>query len=101
MAAEQKKKSKVLESKPKTKVKAKAEPEVRIKLVRDSFTMPEEDYALVAELKARAIDLKRPAKKSELLRAGLQVLAQLADSKLLAALSALRALPTGRPKKRR
>lgn len=69
------------------------------KLVRDSFTMPEADFALVAALKARALDFKRPAKKSELLRAGLQALAQLDDAALLRALNALTPLKTGRPKK--
>ena len=55
---------------------------------------------LDARLKARAIDLKRPAKKSELLRAGLQVLERLDDASLLATLNALQPIKTGRPKKR-
>ena len=71
---------------------------LRVKLVRDSFTMPREDFDLIAQLKARALDFKRPAKKSELLRAGLQVLAALPDAKLHAALDALRPLKAGRPK---
>lgn len=69
------------------------------KLVRDSFTMPQADFALVARLKARALDFKRPTKKSELLRAGLQVLNRLDDKALHAALEALTPLKTGRPKK--
>ena len=69
-----------------------------VKLVRDSFTMPREDFDLIAQLKARALDFKRPAKKSELLRAGLQVLAALPDAQLHAALDALRPLKAGRPK---
>ena len=69
-----------------------------VKLVRDSFTMPREDFDLIAQLKARALDFKRPAKKSELLRAGLQVLAALPDVQLHAALDALRPLKAGRPK---
>lgn len=69
-----------------------------VKLVRDSFTMPREDFELIAQLKARALDFKRPAKKSELLRAGLQVLAALPDAQLHAALDALRPLKAGRPK---
>ena len=70
----------------------------RVKLVRDSFTMPRDEFELIAKLKARAVDFKRPAKKSELLRAGLQVLAALPDKQLLDALEALRALKAGRPK---
>jgi hypothetical protein len=73
---------------------------VRIKLVRDSFTMPREDFDRIARMKSRAIDLKRPAKKSELLRAGLQVLERLDDVSLLAVLNDLRPIKTGRPKKR-
>ena len=69
-----------------------------VKRVRDSFTMPREDFDLIAQLKARALDFKRPAKKSELLRAGLQVLATLPDVQLHAALDALRPLKAGRPK---
>ncbi len=74
-------------------------PNEKRKLVRDSFTMPEPDFALINVLKARAVDLKRPVKKSELLRAGLQLLAGLSAAKLLAALDALAPVKTGRPKK--
>jgi len=69
------------------------------KLVRDSFTMPQQDFDLIAALKKRALVFQRPAKKSELLRAGLQVLAALDDSRLKSALEALAAIKTGRPKK--
>lgn len=71
---------------------------VKIKLVRDSFTMPTDDWALIAQLKERALAFKRPAKKSELLRAGLQVLASLPDAQLKAALEGLLPLKPGRPK---
>lgn len=71
-----------------------------VKLVRDSFTMPREDFELIASLKARALEFRRPTKKSELLRAGLQQLAALPEKQLQAALAALRVLPTGRPKKK-
>jgi len=96
--------------KPVQKAKSKATPKpaavvaepakVRIKLVRDSFTMPREDFERIARLKSRAIDLKRPAKKSELLRAGLQTLERLDDAGLLVVLNALQSIKTGRPKKR-
>lgn len=73
----------------------------RIKLVRDSFTMPRDEFELIAKLKARALEFKRPTKKSELLRAGLQQLAALDEARLRAALASLRPLKTGRPKKKR
>jgi hypothetical protein len=74
---------------------AKARP----KLVRDSFTMPEPDFAVIATLKAAALSAQRVAKKSELLRAGLRVLATLDTAALVAALEALEPVQTGRPKK--
>ncbi len=69
------------------------------KLVRDSFTMPRADFALIEQLKARALAFQRPAKKSELLRAGLQALAALSDKALKSRLDALPQLKTGRPRK--
>ena len=75
-----------------------AQPPKKDKLIRDSFTLPREDFELIAALKDRALDFKRPTKKSELLRAGLQVLAGLDQTKLRTALEALRPLKAGRPK---
>ena len=77
----------------------KPAPLERAKLVRDGFTMPEADYALLKELKNRLHDVKREAKKSELLRAGLQALAQLDAKTLAAALDRLAPVKTGRPPK--
>lgn len=74
------------------------EPSKKDKLVRDSFTLPREDFELIAVLKDRALDFKRPTKKSELLRAGLQVLAGMDQAGLRASLEALRPLKAGRPK---
>lgn len=71
----------------------------KAKLVRDSFTMPAAEFALVAELKARALGFQRETRKSELLRAGLAVLAKLSDAQLKQALLALPPLKAGRPKK--
>jgi len=71
----------------------------KTKLVRDSFTMPQKDFALIAILKDRALGFKRPTKKSELLRAGLHALALLNLTALRTALETLTPLKTGRPKK--
>lgn len=70
------------------------------KLVRDSFTMPRADFELIHALKERALGFKRPTKKSELLRAGLQALAALDDSALKARLERLIPLKPGRPKQK-
>lgn len=71
------------------------------KPVRDSFTMPETDFSLIATLKARALAAKRETKKSELLRAGLHALASLDTAGLMAALQQLEPVKIGRPKKGR
>lgn len=67
------------------------------KLVRDSFTIPKAEYAVIEELKVRAMALGTAVKKSELLRAGLKLLQSLDNSAYKAALAAVPALKTGRP----
>ncbi|WP_263558807.1 hypothetical protein [Paucibacter sp. B2R-40] len=76
-----------------------SEAKPKLKLVRDSFTMPRADFELIARLKDRAIGFKRSTKKSELLRAGLQALMDLTDKQLAAILTALTPIKAGRPKK--
>ena len=78
---------------------ARKPPKLRVRLVRDGFTMPEADFALIAALKSRAIAARRETKKSELLRAGLHVLTTLDETTLLATLDRLVQVKTGRPKK--
>lgn len=75
---------------------ATAKPE-RLKLVRDSFTMPKSDVELLAALKQRCLKLGHEAKKSELLRAGLHALTALQDEALVAVASSVPRLKTGRP----
>ncbi|CAN5348024.1 hypothetical protein BH11PSE9_BH11PSE9_35460 [soil metagenome] len=67
------------------------------KLVRDSFTIPKSEYAVLDALKLRAANLKRPTKKSEVLRAGIGALAAMSDKAFLAALESVPVLKTGRP----
>jgi hypothetical protein len=78
---------------------AAAEKPAKPKLVRDSFTIPRSEYQALEALKQRLVQLTRPTKKSELLRAGLQLLAALPDAKLLAAVRAVPSIKTGRPGK--
>jgi hypothetical protein len=83
-----------------TDKKAKvAAPEKKIKMMRDSFTMPKQEYAAIDTLKARALGMQLAAKKSELLRAGLLALSAMDDASLKMMLSAVPTLKTGRPKK--
>ena len=85
--------------KPAKAPKPEKPPKARSALVRDSFTMPEDDFKRIATLKARALKAQRPAKKSELLRAGLQVLEGLTAAALVDVLNRLVTLKPGRPKK--
>jgi len=68
-------------------------------LIRDSFTFPAEDYALIAQLRKRALDGGREVKKSEILRLGLTVLAALPLEDLWRALDGMKRIKTGRPNK--
>jgi hypothetical protein len=67
------------------------------KLVRDSFTIPKNEFTAIEALKTRAIALGTSVKKSELLRAGLMALQGLSDAAYKAALTAVPTLKTGRP----
>jgi hypothetical protein len=69
------------------------------KTVRDSFNMPREDFVLLDRLKDVAKQAGRPAKKSELIRAGLHALSALDAAALVQALQTLPAVATGRPKR--
>jgi hypothetical protein len=71
----------------------------RKKVVRDSFTMPQDEYAKIAEIKAMCLKAKMHVKKSEVLRAGLIKLAELNAAQLKQALASLEKIKTGRPHK--
>ena len=68
------------------------------KLVRDSFTIPKDEYMVIDALKTRAGKLGQAIKKSELLRAGIKALAAMSDIQYKAALSNVPTIKTGRPK---
>ena len=71
----------------------------KVKLVRDSYAMPEAEYAKIAELKKRMVALGSEAKKSELLRGGIALLAALNDAELKAVMGRIERIKTGRPAK--
>jgi len=77
----------------------KAKPE-KIKMERDSFTMPKDEYAQIALLKTRLTAMGQPAKKSELLRAGIKLLVAMSDNTLKTTLAKIPVIKTGRPNKR-
>ncbi|MBP9056761.1 MAG: hypothetical protein KBF55_00255 [Polaromonas sp.] len=73
--------------------------EKKVKLVRDSFTIPKPEYLVLDALKARALVLGQAVKKSELLRAGIKALASMTDAQLTSTLKSVPALKSGRPGK--
>jgi len=68
-----------------TKAPNRAAPK-KVKFVRDSFSFPVHEHALLADMKRRALKLGKEIKKSEILRAGIVHLASLADSALVTVL---------------
>ena len=85
--------------KPEKKSKKEKKAGAKVKVVRDSFTMPQADYDLIAALKQKALASGLHVKKSELLRASLQSLSKLTAAQLKRAITSLEKIKTGRPKK--
>lgn len=83
----------------KTAKAAKVDKARKPKMKRDSFAIPEEEYALFAVMKKRLLDQKMAVRKSEILRAGLALLATQADVELVALIQKLTPIKTGRPAK--
>ncbi len=77
----------------------KADKPKKPKLVRDSFTIPKTEFAVLQDLKQRAGKSGTTAKKSEILRAGIKALAAMNDAAFAAALGAVPPIKTGRPAK--
>lgn len=67
------------------------------KVIRDSFTMPSDDYDLIAEIKRRCLKVGVSANKAEVLRAGLRALSRMPDESLRGAIDNLTKVKTGRP----
>jgi hypothetical protein len=76
----------------------KAEKPKKIKVVRDSFTIPKPEFEQIDALKKRALGMGVSVKKSELLRAGLLVLRAMTDAAFKSAVANVPVLKTGRPK---
>ena len=71
----------------------------KAKLVRDSFTMPEAEYAVLSHVKKACLSAGIEAKKSQLLRVGLLLLSKTDVTSLKALIANLEPLKAGRPKK--
>ena len=79
--------------------KGKAPKEKKVKVVRDSFTIPKTEFNQIGESKIRAMKLGIAAKKSEIIRAGLRLMQGLSDANFKIALAAVPTVKTGRPAK--
>ena len=66
------------------------------RIVRDTFKMPQREFALIDELKQRCRALGVEVKKSEVLRAGLLAMRELSDERLGQVVRPLTAARTGR-----
>ena len=86
----------------KLKPKPKNEKPVKVKkpkLIREKFKITKVEYTALEDLKERASKLGSPAKRSELLRAGVKALAALSDGAFRSALSVLPTVKVGGRKK--
>ncbi|WP_299540307.1 hypothetical protein [uncultured Herbaspirillum sp.] len=94
-------------AKPEKKVEKIAKPEKtdkpvkakKVKQVRDSFTMPENEYAVLAQVKKSCLKAGVEIKKSDLLRIGVSLIKNLKIAELKDILGSLTPLKVGRPKK--
>jgi len=90
------------QAKPQAKIKPVAEHKEKTKkpkLIRDSFTMPEVEYQVLADVKKMCIKAGFEIKKSELLRIGMALIQKMDAATLKDALASLQPLKAGRPKK--
>jgi catalase len=69
------------------------------KNVRDSFSMPENEYTVLSEIKKKCLANGIAVKKSELLRVGLKSLGEMSLATLKKQLSKLDEIKVGRPAK--
>jgi hypothetical protein len=86
-------------AKPAAQKAAKPVKAKKVKLVRDRFTMPKTEYAVIALLKKRCLGVGVSAKKSEILRAAVAGLAKLSDASVATAIRNLQVIKAGRPAK--
>ena len=83
----------------KSEKEAKVPRKLKLKVVRDSFTMPQSEYLKIAEIKALCLKAGVQVKKSEVLRAGVIALCAMNEKELNAILNSMDKIKTGRPYK--
>ena len=70
---------------------------VKAKVIRDSFSFPEQDYLKISELKKTCLAAGIHVKKGEILRAGLHLLSKLNLDELKQVVDQVEKVQTGRP----
>ena len=69
-----------------------------IKTIRDTFTLPEDDYAIINHCKKRFLKQEVSVTKSEIIRIGLKVLEQMSDKEMGESYGLIKNIKIGRPK---
>jgi hypothetical protein len=94
-ATETKEAVETLEIEEKTDIKKRKS--AKVKVIRDSFSFPEQDYLKISELKKTCLAAGIHVKKGEILRAGLHLLTKLNLAELKQAVEQVEKVQTGRP----
>ncbi len=68
------------------------------RIIKDTFTFPDHDYHLINDCRQRSFKEGYNINKSEVIRAGLLLLSKLSKEELMAALTRVKKIKTGRPK---
>ena len=89
----------VMEASGAGKLEAPQPPEHQ-RVIRDSFSLPAQDYSLLSTLRERGLKAGVHVTKSELVRAGLRVLLEMKDSDFISVVEKLEKVKTGRPSDR-
>lgn len=66
------------------------------KVIRDSFTLPSQDYQLIEIIKKRALKATISVTKSEVIRAGLLALQSMSEADLVKVINSLTKVKSGR-----
>lgn len=68
------------------------------KVIRDTFSLPPTDYALLEQLRGRALSVGLAINKSELVRTGLRLLSELNEADFRQIIQRIDKIKPGRPK---
>jgi hypothetical protein len=85
---------------PQNQAKKSKERDKKPRLIRDSFTIPEDEYQILVDTKKRLVRSGLEIRKTEIVRAGLALVGQASLTELKKHLGALRKLKSGRPKRK-